>query len=108
MAPALAISDLRSGGRISARALPPFRPAASLLMSTPMLGMFSKILLDTIFVKHMMGTMAKHTTKQKRLACGYIAGEALLYVGGDRLAVRTRGVHPRNVSSNLALRTKWD
>src|ERR1700722_15196359 len=24
---------------------------------------------------------------------------------GDRLAVRTRGVHPRNVSSNLALRT---
>lgn len=26
-------------------------------------------------------------------------------LGGDRLAVRTRGVHPRNVSSNLAPRT---
>lgn len=31
---------------------------------------------------------------------------ALFFVsGGDRLAVRTRGVHPRNVSSNLAPRT---
>jgi hypothetical protein len=34
------------------------------------------------------------------------ADEAFFFVGrGDRLAVRTRGVHPRNVSSNLALRT---
>jgi hypothetical protein len=33
------------------------------------------------------------------------AGGALFVMGGDRLAVRTRGVHPRNVSSNLALRT---
>jgi hypothetical protein len=42
---------------------------------------------------------------KKRLACGYIAGKALFVMGGDRLAVRTRGVHPRNVSSNLAPRT---
>src|ERR1700683_2964692 len=35
---------------------------------------------------------------------------AFLCLSGDRLAVRTRGVHPRNVSSNLAPRTiiKWD
>src|SRR5581483_5583391 len=32
-APALAISDLRSGGRISARARPPLRPADCLLMT---------------------------------------------------------------------------
>lgn len=30
--------------------------------------------------------------------------EAFFFVGGDRLAVRTRGVHPRNVSSILAPR----
>lgn len=38
--------------------------------------------------------------RQKRSTC-QMAGEAFLS-GGDRLAVRTRGVHPRNVSSNLA------
>lgn len=41
--------------------------------------------------------------KQQRPTCGD-AGGAFLYVRGDRLAVRTRGVHPRNVSSNLAPR----
>ena len=43
--------------------------------------------------------------KQKSLACGYIAGEAFLFVvGGVRLVVRTPGVHPGNVSSILAPR----
>ena len=60
------------------------------------------IMLDTAAaVKHdpyMLSSIHKH----ERLTCGYIAGEAFSYVGGDRLAVRTRGVHPRNVSSNLA------
>src|SRR5437016_3436731 len=41
--------------------------------------------------------------QKERPTCG-TAGEALLLCGG-RLAVRTRGVHPRNVSSNLAPRT---
>src|ERR1700722_19499837 len=45
--------------------------------------------------------MAKEMHKQQRPTCGD-AGGAFLYVRGDRLAVRTRGVHPRNVSSNLA------
>src|ERR1043166_7801691 len=34
----------------------------------------------------------------------FLADEALLRVGGGRLAVRTPGVHPGNVSSNLAPR----
>jgi hypothetical protein len=45
--------------------------------------------------------MAKETHRQQRPTCGD-AGGALFVVCGDRLAVRTRGVHPRNVSSNLA------
>jgi len=40
---------------------------------------------------------------RKRLALR-VHGGAPFGVGGDRLAVRTQGVHPRNVSSNLAPR----
>jgi hypothetical protein len=61
-------------------------------------------MLDTEgYVKHTR-IMLSMAPKQERLPCRK-AGEALLYFRGDRLAVRTRGVHPRNVSSNLALRT---
>jgi hypothetical protein len=60
-------------------------------------------MLDSIVGKHKMLSMVKNAMK-KRLACGYIAGEAFFYLGGDRLEVRTPGVHPGNVSSKLAPR----
>src|SRR5438105_10599838 len=46
--------------------------------------------------------MAKHTAKQERPALDVTRRGA--FVCGGRLAVRTPGVHPGNVSSNLAPR----
>src|SRR5271156_6719751 len=45
--------------------------------------------------------MVKHLDQEKRPLPDHREG-AFSCLGGDRLAVRTRGVHPRNVSSNLA------
>src|SRR5262249_52152059 len=37
-----------------------------------------------------------------------LTADGAFFVCGGRLVVRTPGVHPGNVSSNLAPRTKWD
>ena len=63
------------------------------------------IVLDTNSCQAYPEAMLSSVHKQER-PNRFQAAEALFFVGrGDRLAVRTRGVHPRNVSSNLALRT---
>lgn len=47
-----------------------------------------KIVLAFHISKHKIKIMHKLVHRQKRLTCGYIAGEALFVVGGDRLAVK--------------------
>src|SRR5579863_10426537 len=55
--------------------------------------------------KHKVASMHRELQSQER-PTRLQADEAFFFVRrGDRLAVRTRGVHPRNVSSNLAPRT---
>ena len=63
------------------------------------------IMLDTaLAVKHSPDMLS--IAHQDERPTRFPAGRAFFFVRrGDRLAVRTRGVHPRNVSSNLALRS---
>lgn len=64
-----------------------------------------QIMLDTNLCQAYRDGMLSSIHRQEYPTRLPADGVFFFVLSGDRLAVRTRGVHPRNVSSNLAPRT---